>query len=454
MVNFLPTLKMFWSALRKAQSLQAFLKLKRGLSLSAKNLFYLAVVFNFFLLLLALGVLPAAKKITIPLVSPAVSPLQPLTIEKNNHEVFGFAPFWTINKLDNVDFDTLTTLAYFGVPVQSDGSLDKSDFGYQTFKGKKATQLFQRAHQHGTRVVLTLTQMNNWPIINILDDPDAQANLIDQATREVQMRGIDGINVDFEYSGNPGPLYRNKFSRMVEDLTARMHQLNPNSKVTVSVYAASVKEPKIYDIARLSGVSDGIFMMAYDFANIGADNAIPTAPLYGHKEGKYWYDVSTAVDDFLTVMPSDKLILGVPWYGYNYLVYEPEVKAETRPYYSWKGSPAVQTYEAVENNIKPDRQDISDFRAGWDNAGQVGWKAYYRTDTGTWRMIFSEDTRSLGLKYDFAKNKKLAGVGVWALGFDGGKNELWVLLREKFGIKLSDHSLIGKVIGAEEDYEY
>ena len=66
--------------------------------------------------------------------------------------------------------------------------------------------------------------------------------------------------------------------------------------------------------------------------------------------------------------------------------------------------------------------------------GKVSWKAYYVPSDGTWRMVFIDDPKSLSYKYDFAKDKKLGGVGMWALGFDDGP-EMWTLLKEKFGIK-------------------
>lgn len=399
--------------------------------------YYFAIVLDLVLITIVIinGIQPI-KRVASPLIEP-FQPLHPLaqTESKKGYEVMGFAPFWTFDKLDNVDFNVLTTFAYFGVPVLGSGDLDRNDAGYHTFISPKATGIFKKAHRHGTRVVLTLTQMNNGPILNILDSPQAQANAIDQAAGEVKRRGIDGVNVDFEYSGNPGGDYRERFSRFVGDLTVRMHQEIPGSKVTVSVYAASAKEPKLYDIASLAKNSDGIFMMAYDFAVAGADQAIPTAPLYGHKSGKYWYDISTAVEDFLSQMPPEKLILGVPYYGYNYLVYQPEIKAATRPYYSYRGKPVAQTYSIVQDHIPTEVN-------GWDEEGMVGWKAYYSWESGTWRMIFLDDVLSLGLKYDFAKDKNLAGVGVWALGFDEGKTELWSLLQEKFGVKNSADSRI------------
>lgn len=377
---------------------------------------------------------------------PLISPMA--TTIKSNKEVFGFAPYWTLGKLDNVDFNTLTTLAYFGVTAEGNGDLNRYDPGYQTFQSQDATNLFRKAHQHGTRVVLTLTQMDNMPILDLMDDSSSQANLISQAVSEVQGRGIDGINVDFEYQGDPGQEYRDKFSQFVANLTTAMHQQNPNSKVTVSVYAASVKDPKIYDVGKLAQVSDGIFMMAYDFANAGADQVMPTDPLYGHKQGKYWYDISSAVDDFLAQMPADKLILGLPWYGYNYPVYLPEVLAPT-----WYGQSTAQTYKAALDNIDSHQQGLADYREGWDNLGQVGWKAYLPQSTGVWRMIFLEDPKSLGVKYDFALSKNLAGVGIWALGFDEGRGELWRTLRDKFGIKLADNSvLVRTVLAKEEQY--
>ncbi|HRN96789.1 MAG TPA: glycoside hydrolase family 18 protein [Candidatus Levybacteria bacterium] len=368
--------------------------------------------------------------------------LEPLKEAKSQKEVFGFAPYWTINKLENVDFNVLTTLAYFGVPVKGDGSLDTEYQGYQTFESDTATQLFQKAHQHGTRVVLTITQMENSEIKALLDDPVAQERSIRETVDLVQRRGIDGVNIDLEYTGNPGSRYKALYSQYVKNMTDAMHAENPHAKVTVSVYASAVKLRMLYDVAQISENSDGIFMMAYDFAVASSDNAIPTAPLYGHKEGKYWYDVSTAVEDFLVHMPAEKLILGVPWYGYNYNVGSPAVKATTG-----YGRGFAQTYTLVDRHISQDMPGIYEYVSGWDEAGQVGWKAYYSANSGTWRMVFIDDVKSLDLKFEFAKQKNLGGVGMWALGFDDGKKDFWALLNRKFGTKYADASVVNKRIG-------
>lgn len=420
-------------------------QIKSKLWTPSKNKSYWgALAFNLAIFaIIALTAAKPAQNVIEPILTKS-QPLAPIEVTKSSDEVMGFAPYWNFNKLDGIDFSALTTLAYFSVPVLGDGSLDTTDPGYQTYMSPQATDLFKKAHANGTRVVLTLTQMNNGPILALLDNPQSQTNAINQITDSVKERGIDGVNIDFEYAGNPGDAYRTKFTNFVQNLTDNLHAQVPNSYITVSVYAASVKDPKIYDIKSLSSASDGIFMMAYDFATRGADQAMPTAPLYGHSNGTYWYDVSTAVNDFLAVMPADKLILGVPWYGYDYVVYQPGVKSETLPSWSWKGSPVVQTYATASTEVSPSMNGIDGYTEGWDPAGEVGYKAYHVIATDAWRIIFFDDVRSLGLKYDYALNKNLKGIGIWALGMDNGQPELWNEIKNKFGIKLADTSLVKK----------
>lgn len=385
-------------------------------------------------------------------ISPIASNFIPLhslrenEVKEYQHEVFGFLPHWNFDNTDSIDYEALTTLAYFDVKIAPNGLLQKEDAGYKAFISNQATQLFRRAHKNGVRVVLTLTMMNNSDIRAFLDNADAQQQTIEEAVDLVKRRGIDGINIDIEYDGDAGESYREKFTAFAAALTEEMHAEVPASKVTVSVYASGVRYPKVQDIAAVSQVTDGIFMMGYDFAVSSSEVAMPTAPLGGYKEGKYWYDISTAIEDFLAVMPAEKLILGTPWYGLNFEVYEPTFKAETVSWYYWGRQGVIQTYNNVKELVHPNRIDATAFKTGWDDVGQVGWQAYYTPSTGTWRMVYMDDPRSLGAKYDLAKEKGLLGVGIWAIGFEGDSTEMWDVIRKKFGTKIADIRISQKPI--------
>lgn len=401
-------------------------------------------------LIMALTLLAVYKPVT-QIMSPLAgifSPVQKVEA-KQEFEVFGFAPFWNMDKFENVNFDVLTTLAYFDVGVNADGTIDRSGPGYITFQGDRATKLFEKAHAHGTKVVLTITMMDTNAIDIFLNDPQAQERAIKETVALVKEREIDGINVDIEYFGSAnGAENQQKFTTFVENITSHMHSEIPGSYVTVSVYASAVKEPRIYDIHAISEAADGIFMMAYDFATTGSDEVIPTAPLYGHKEGEYWYDISTAVEDFLTQMPEEKLILGLPWYGYDYPVETPGVKAPRHggyyatAYSRWGYPYSYYVYpEAHAETYANAKDDIKPTGTGWDDLGKVGWISY--TDgNGVTRQLFLDDPKSLAIKYDFAKEKNLGGVGMWALGFDEGKKDMWAVLESKFGNKKLADSIL------------
>jgi hypothetical protein len=59
----------------------------------------------------------------------------------------------------------------------------------------------------------------------------------------------------------------------------------------------------------------------------------------------------------------------------------------------------------------------------------------YRDGSNRYRQVWYEDEKSLSKKYDWIIEKKIGGVGIWALGYDNGYTELWKLLADKFSRK-------------------
>ena len=46
-----------------------------------------------------------------------------------SHEVFGYLPYWMLSsaQMANLDYDLVSTIAYFSVGARKDGTLHKSD---------------------------------------------------------------------------------------------------------------------------------------------------------------------------------------------------------------------------------------------------------------------------------------------------------------------------------------
>ena len=46
--------------------------------------------------------------------------------------------------------------------------------------------------------------------------------------------------------------------------------------------------------------------------------------------------------------------------------------------------------------------------------------------------MWFDDSYTLRKKYDYALSNNLKGIGIWALGYDNGYNDLWKVIEDKF----------------------
>ena len=56
----------------------------------------------------------------------------------------------------------------------------------------------------------------------------------------------------------------------------------------------------------------------------------------------------------------------------------------------------------------------------------------------SWRQCWYDDSLSLSIKYQYAKDLNLNGIGIWALGYDNGDDRLWGALDDQFDVILGD----------------
>ena len=272
---------------------------------------------------------------------------------------------------------------------------------------------------------MTIKGFDNETIERLLACSKCRSNLVANALTEVTERGINGVNIDFEYVGTPDENVIFGFTQLVKDFVDVFHDNLPGSYVSVSTYAKSAAETKLHDIQKLAPIVDSFFIMGYDFFRPVSTYAGPVAPLGG--ANKYGYDLKTTIDDYLKLAPANKIILGLPYYGYDWPVEKNEPNAKTLEGSDEKGYPNMSSY------VNSQYDSLNDEKArGWDGDAQVPFYSWFDKDYKVWRQAYYEDVRSLGLKYDFIKEKNLRGVGIWALGYDGSYPELWDLLEEKF----------------------
>src|SRR5205085_9417642 len=136
-------------------------------------------------------VLPAAAAPPTP-APPAVAASPAL----RPHELFGFAPYWTLDRQAGFDVGHLTTVAYFGLEIGRDGTLARSGPEWTGLQSQALADLVNRAHAAGARVVLTAKAFDPAVIQALVTDPAVPGRLAGELAEVAAGRNLDGVNID------------------------------------------------------------------------------------------------------------------------------------------------------------------------------------------------------------------------------------------------------------------
>jgi Glycosyl hydrolases family 18 len=327
--------------------------------------------------------------------APAPPPPEVANVALRPHEVFGFAPYWTLDQSPGFDLRSMSTLAYFGVDALPDGTVSSSGDGWTGYQSEALATLITRAHQSGVRVVLTVKNFDNGDL-RTLSTTDGTAERLGAALVQLlRAKNMDGVNLDFEGTGSA---IRPQFAAFVTRVANTLHAANPHWQVTADTYAGSAADDgSFYDVRAMAGALDAFFVMAYDMYGDGS-HAQPNAPLSGYPSND-----SDAMAAYTSLVPAGKVLLGLPFYGYDFAT------ADDQPNSVASGSPTPVTYAQV---AAAKRQVM------WDPRGQSPFNAYQDAG-GAWHEVYYDNPQSLAMKAQLVNKFALRGLGVWALGMDG-----------------------------------
>ncbi|SDN54910.1 glycosyl hydrolase family 18 protein [Geodermatophilus sp. DSM 45219] len=218
-------------------------------------------------------------------------------------------------------------------------------------------------------------------VADLLADParaDAhRAALVDRALAE----GWDGIDIDYEaLPPTAGPQFTAFLTALRDDLHAEGLEL------TVAVPARESDEDPgtlAYSYQVIGQVADQVRVMAYDHS-WSTSEAGPVAPAG-------W--VRDVVDYAVERVPPEKLMLGLPTYGYD-----------------WVGARGVNVSATEAVSLA----DEVGAEPRWDD-GAAAWTFRYQRD-GEEHTVWYEDARSLERKQQIAVEEGLRGIAIWSLG--------------------------------------
>ena len=329
-----------------------------------------------------------------PPAPPSVAAEPPLT----SHEVFGFAPYWTLPQSGSFDVSGFTTIAYFAVPVNGNGTLQESGTGWDGYQSQDFADLVARAHAAGDRVVLTVNCFSQAALDQVTSSGPAQQTLAAEVVSAIAAKNLDGVNIDFEGQGSGDQA---GLTSLVGTVSSAVHAANPHYQVTMDTYASSAGDPNgFYDIPALAPEVDGFFVMAYNL-NLGAD-ASPASPITSPELSD-----TAAAAEYAAAVPPSKVIFGTSYFGYTWPTTNGTMAA------SGMGTPVPVSYSQAVSSGEP---------IYWDPVTDSAWTSY---EIGTqWYETYFLDPASIYMVAQLAQREGFAGVGAWALGMDGSDPQM------------------------------
>lgn len=318
--------------------------------------------------------------------------------------VFGYAyPMINPDNLDNT-LPFLTDLYVFSYGFTEDGDLVPPMI--------PENWMLERADKFGVRSILTLTPLgpdghfNNNLVSTVVHNTAVQQRLIWNLGRKMQEMGYGGMDFDFEYIMADDRL---AYADFVKRTTQMMNQFGYQVTVALAPKTSAEQSGLLYegvDYGLLGAAANRVLLMTYEWGyTYGPPMAV--APINM---------VRKVVDYALTVIPKEKISLGIPNYGYDWpLPFERGVtKAET-----------ISNLEAVQIAIEHGAEIQFD---------ETAMSPYFRYwQYGVQHEVWFEDVRSYKAKFDLIKEYGLTGAGYWQLMQFFRAN--WLLLEQMFEVK-------------------
>ncbi|MEX1377338.1 MAG: glycosyl hydrolase family 18 protein [Eubacteriales bacterium] len=297
-------------------------------------------------------------------------------------------------------------------PVWFKLGLNETEDGIDFVNADESTTAFsyvQTCHKNGVKVWGTVQCINYDLAEVIMTDMAVQQQLIDQILLWINSYNMDGINIDFE---KMNPKHKQLFNNFCANLKAAMPEGMPLSAcITVKLVSESAETNpwQAYDRGGLAEVIDYITVMTY-----GEHDASTKKPVASID----WIDLH--IRRLLEEIPSEKLIMGIPFYGVDYRAeVVDEQTLSLNPI--WKNSGHTATIFQLNLLLETGQYLYSgtpivlDYwinKGGWN--AELGISDYSFVDTdGIQHTIWIDDENSIYQKARLADDYNLAGVAIW-----------------------------------------
>lgn len=271
--------------------------------------------------------------------------------------------------------------------------------------------LLDKALNYNVGPLLVLTPLTkegvfNSNLINVLvENKEMQQRLINNLLTTLREKKYAGVDVDFEFIMKDD---RDAYSSFINDLTVTMNKEGFSVSVALAPKTSDEQKGLIYqgvDYGALGSAANSVLLMTYEWGYTYGP-PLPVAPIQS---------VRKVLDYAVTKIPVDKIDMGIPNYGYDWML--PYKRGVSR-------ADTIGNVEAIQIAID------NKARIQYDEEEQAPFFEYYKN--GAKHIVWFEDVRSIKAKMELVKEYEFRGVGYWQLMNPFRAN--WLLVNALFSI--------------------
>jgi len=364
-------------------------------------------------------------------------------------EISGWIPYWraatgTADVMPHLS--KLTEVNPFGYTVTQEGRLNDAAVLTQ----EPWVSLRAQAKAQNVRYIPTVMWSDKEAMHNVLCDVTKRKLLVSMIVDEVNVNGYDGIDIDFE-----GKKYETKqcFSSFLQELYKSMgdkwvmctiESRSPLKTLYPDGNVPATAGQYVNDFAVVNKSCDRVRFMTYDQQTVDQEKEAKVDEPYGPVSDTEW--VEKAIREAMKSIPANKIVLGIPTYGYEWDV---KTYANNEHTYDllWTFNPQWGIDLAAKYNITPGRNAGGELGFTYFPEGSalslprpstpwpfnlVATAAMALSDAQntnlSYRMVTWQDSQAIADKVALAKKLGIRGVAVFK--FDGGEDpKMWEVLK-------------------------
>ncbi len=377
------------------------------------------------------------------------------TPQSGTFEVSGWLPYWkdassTADVMPRLS--QLTEINPFGYTVRSTGTL----FDAMEVDEPHWQTLIAEAKRQNVRVIPTVMWSDGATIHKILSNTETRIALEDEIAALVKEKGYDGIDIDFEGKRAETKDY---FSTFLKGLYLRlgdkwlMCTIEARTPIDSRYSGTPPAGAGIYanDYAAINQYCDRVRIMTYDQGAIDVKLNRARAAPYIPLSDPAW--VEKVIELTAQSIPKQKLVIGIPTYGYEYAV-TPFSGFGYRYDKQWSFNQKYALDLAASLGITPVRNGAGEMSfiykasaATTTSGGMDGsttpmtnnpnvpstlyeQKALASSIEPPFNIVWWSDSQAVKDKVDLAKRLGVRGVAVFK--FDGGEDQgVWNFLKKE-----------------------